>query len=268
MSALPSLPESLYKEIAKLTRVDDLHYMQMRLAVLGAIGSGVGQWRAEQTDFFKSSLKPLMEVRQAARDLVRKISLLDPGQMRMLQICLEDEDDIDVHQEIREHKVVREYRALIDDFAEAVERAIEMRRENRCAGFGNRVRGEINDQAPDGVTAFLCIGDERQHLGFYPDRVVARRAIKAAAQSRNETAAARGGRPRGPRYPALQSLVRWLHRAIVYEAKGRLTYDRKMEKGSLVDVLGLLRPYVDRGLIPDPLPWHVIEQSIPRKTHK
>jgi hypothetical protein len=38
-----------------------------------------------------------------------------------------------------------------------------------------------------------------------------------------------------------------------------------MQKGSLVDVLELLRPYVDGGLIPDPLPWHVIEQAVPRK---
>ncbi len=266
MSALPPLPESLYKEIAKLTRVDDVHYMQMRLSVQGAIGSAVDQWRAELTDFYKSSLKPLVEMRQAARDLVQKIGALDAGQIRMLQICLEGEDDGDADSQIQGRKLVTEYNALIDDLVQAVEKTIEMHREGPFVGFDNRARGEIDDYPPHGVMAFLCVGDERQPLGVYPDRAAARGAVDEAKRTR----AARGGRPRGRvRYPALQSLVRWLHRAIVYEAKGRrLTYDRKMQKGSLVDVLELLRPYVDEGLIPDPLPWHAIEQSIPRKTDK
>jgi hypothetical protein len=267
MSAQSPLPESLFKEIAKLTRVDDLHYMQMRLSVDGAVRSSIDQWRAEQTDFYKSPLKPLVDVRQAARDLARKIDALDAGQMRMLQICLQDEDD-DGNTEIHRHKAVGEYTALIDDLADAVEKAIEMHRETPSAAFGGPARGEFDDCPPDGVIAFLCVGDERQQLGTYPNRMAAIRAVQEAKQVHNETSRRRGGRPRGPRYPALQSLVGWLHRAIVYEAKGRLTYDRKMQKGSLVDVLELLRPYVDGGLIPDPLPWHVIEQASPGKTSK
>src|SRR5262245_45757137 len=134
--------------------------------------------------------------------------------MRMLQICLEDEEDEDGAGDLRTHKykTVHQYKALIGDLGQAAERAVE---------------------------------------------------VHQWRSSRR-----RPGAPRGSRNYPLHFLVGRLRTAIELEAGGRLSYERKTEGGTLVAVLELLRPHLDDGLIPDPLPWRALEQTTSRKTPK
>jgi hypothetical protein len=76
------------------------------------------------------------------------------------------------------------------------------------------------------------------------------------------------GAPTGTRYYELGLLVQRLRAAIEAEGGGHVRYDRPNKSGSLVDVLGLLRRHLAKGLIPDPLPWRALEQITSRKTSK
>ncbi len=213
-AGMNTLPDSTLKKIAKATGVDDPHYAKMQLSVRTAVLVATEMWRAKQTDFCKAPITPLVEVSQAVRHLLQKIGALDSGQMRMLQVCLEDEADEDGGGDLRTHeyKAVQEYKTLIHDLGQAADKAVGVHQWN---------------------------------------------------SSRR-----RPGAPRGPRNYPFRFLVGRLRTAIEFEATGRLTYERKTEGGTLVKVLELLRPHVDEGLIPDPLPWSALEQITSRKTKK
>lgn len=232
---MSALPNSILKKIAKATGVDDLRYGQMQLSVRTAVDIATEMWRCKQTVFSKTPITPLIEVSQAVQHLLLKIRALDAGQMRMLEVCLEDEeedeDDVEDAPRIQGYKAVREYKALIDDLGQAAEKAIEVHRwdpsHRRLAGLGG------------------------EGLRARPDRK-----------------GRRPGAPRGPRNYPFRFLVGRLRTAIEAEAGGRLSYERKTEGGTLVKVLELLRPHLDEGLIPDPLPWWALEQITSRKTPK
>jgi hypothetical protein len=208
------LPDSIFKKIAKTTGVDDLRYRQMQLSVRTAVDLATEMWRRKQIEFSKTPITPLIEVSQAVQHLLQKIKALDAGQMRMLEVCLEDEgdDDLEDAPRIQGYKGVREYNSLMGDLGQAAEKAIEVHRWN---------------------------------------------------SSRR-----RPGAPRGPRNYPFRFLVGRLRTAIETEGGGRLSYERKTEGGTLVKVLELLRPHLDEGLIPDPLPWWALEQITSRKTPK
>src|SRR6266404_8008138 len=90
---MSALPNSILKKIAKATGVDDLRYGQMQLSVRTAVDIATEMWRCKQTVFSKTPITPLIEVSQAVQHLLLKIRALDAGQMRMLEVCLEDEDE-------------------------------------------------------------------------------------------------------------------------------------------------------------------------------
>jgi len=201
-------PDSVLRDIANATGVDDRRFVQMELSVRCAIEVATEMWRAKQIDFRRAPGKPLVEVMQAARELRQKLKALDAGARQVLAVCLEVED------QEGDGLRIQDYKQLIDDLAQAAEDAVDL----------------------------------------YDWNMSRRRS--------------RVGRPPGPRNRPLHFLVMRLRTAIEFEAGGRLSYERKTEGGTLVSVLELLRPHLDEGLIPEPLPWRALEEITSRKTPK
>jgi hypothetical protein len=228
-----SIPEPVFRSIQNETKVANCRYEQMQMSIGGAVHEATDMWRARQADFFKTPIAPLMDLSQAARQLEQKIGALNAGQLRWLNLCLEDAG---------EGVSVREYVVLMGALAQAVHMAKEHWEDER------------RPSSAEGLIA--------AH-GLKP---AARKVLAAQGYDRRKIAKMLGplSGPGGPRYPALDFLVDRLRLAIEHKAGGRLTFDRKMRSGSLVKVLKLLRPHLDEGLVPSLLPWTAIEEAMRR----
>jgi hypothetical protein len=219
------IPDDVMRKIAKKAGVSDDRFDRMCLHVRHGVVEASRAWEKETNDPDRVAIqKRLSKLETAACELAAAINGLDSPAETMIEAAFED------------YKI------------DKIEAPYDL--------------AHVHDDEPLEDMAQIkwpvTLREYRESTAIFAK--IARNALRFSRHKNTK----QGGNPSGTHRPSLLLLVRWLLLAIEGEGRGKMSYDRAGEGGTLAEVLDPLREHAPAGLIPDPLPWRALETLVTR----